>query len=1143
VRIALVTVQRPGVHWGAEVHYDGLERALASAGHSPERVILDCDESTYEGILEGYRAARALDLSAFDAVISTKAPSYAVRHPNHAVYLIHTVRVFYDMFDSWTDGSPLSRSRRDRIRELDFEALSAVPDGRRFANGKEGALRLDAALGLPAKVLHPPLLDADRFHTGPFEHFLVAGRLHPWKRADLVLRAYLSLATDVPLLISGSGAAESELKSLAGENDRVRFLGDVDRSDLYDLFSRALAVPFTPVREDFGYVAIEAMLSGKPVITATDSGEPVRLVEDGVSGRVVAPEPAAIAGALDELLRSPETARRMGNAGRSRVASMRWPNVVDELLSSLDSERHTARSSDEGARTRVLVVDNQPIDPPIGGGRIRLFGLYSNLPQDLDPVYVGTYDWPGPAYRSVTHQGRLREITVPQSDAHFRSHEALRAVEPALGMDVTFPTLSFLSTGFVDRVAYEARSADVIVCSHPWVFPIVSRLVNVQSKPLVYDAHNVEGRLKRSLLPTEGLGREIAEMVGELEGELCERAAAVFACSEEDAREFVSAYGVDRERIHVLPNGTDVQRRRPATPAERRLARAGLELSSDSAIALFMGSDYTPNTEAARAICEQLAPKMPDVRFLLLGGCTSGLSPDELPANVTALGVVDDTTRERALAAADLAINPVSRGSGTNIKMLDFFCAGLPTVTTPIGARGLGAGAGTAYMVAELESFPSAIRGLLESPGRSSRISRAARRLAESRFDWRKIGAAAATVIRSLAQRDRPLERARLPATRPARVAVMSTWQTRCGIADYTASLVGEQASRRDWRIYAEAGSCGATEMPNVRRNWEIGLEHLVPLERDLEADAPDVLLVQHNPGFFREDALLRLFEAGRRKGVPVALTLHAAQNLRFNPSLASELERCARIYVHRGSDAEWLAARSVRSGVRVIPQGIPRLPERSQTALKDGLGLDGTFLIGHFGYLRPHKGVLELVDAFEELAREMPTAHLLLLCSEYPSPDSFEYRPRCERRIAASPFSARIHASFDYLSLESAGLLLQACDALAFPYHPSEESSSAAVRLGIASGRPIVVSDSRIFEELQGVAAVAPSIEPKPLAETIRAYARPEVRIEAEVKIRRFARRCDWARVASTVWGDLGTLTASRGRGFPELESVQRSA
>ena len=117
--------------------YDGLQSALGVAGHDVSRVEILFDESTFEGILAGYREARALDLSGFDAVISTKAPTFAVRHPRHVVYLVHTIRVFYDMYDSWTDGSAGAIAQRDRVRELDASALMAIPDGRRFAIGTE----------------------------------------------------------------------------------------------------------------------------------------------------------------------------------------------------------------------------------------------------------------------------------------------------------------------------------------------------------------------------------------------------------------------------------------------------------------------------------------------------------------------------------------------------------------------------------------------------------------------------------------------------------------------------------------------------------------------------------------------------------------------------------------------------------------------------------------------------------------------------------------------------------------------------------------------------------------------------------------------------------------------------------------------
>ncbi|HEX9302827.1 MAG TPA: glycosyltransferase [Thermoanaerobaculia bacterium] len=1131
MKIALVVVVQPTRRGGAEILFAGLERALSEAGHAVERIPVACDESTFEGILAGYDAARALDLDRFDLVVSTKAPSFNVRHSRHVVYLLHTVRVFYDLFDSWTDGSPGSRAQRDRIRELDFDALSAVSDHRRFAIGQEVASRLRDTLGLTARVLHPALPDADRFHQGPFEHFLHSGRLHPWKRADLVLEAYRSLSTDVPLLVTGTGEAQESLRRQAAGDDRIQFLGDVPREDLYDLYSRALAVPFVPLREDYGYVAVEAMLSGKPVITASDSGEPARLVEHEKTGLIVEPRADAIAAALGRFLRAPAEAKRMGSEGRLRASGIRWGPVVEQLLGSVeeDTEGESAARIRSTRRTRVLVVDNQPIEPPVGGGRIRLFGLYSNLPPDLDPVYVGSYDWPGPGYRSVLHGGRLREVTVPQSEAHFRAHESLQAVDPNLTMDITFPLLSFLSRGFADRIAYEARSADVIVFSHPWVFPIVSRLPGLEDKPFVYDSQNVEGRLRRSLLGERGLAGGVAEMVESLERELCRRAAAIFACSTDDARSFESSYGIDPPRIHVIPNGTDVLRLKPSGAKEKRRSRALLGFPPDGPLVVFVGSYYAPNTEAARFICGRLAPELPDVRFVLAGGCTQELARGVIPANVTALGVVDAETRDRILAAADIAINPMSRGSGTNIKMLDFLGAGLPTLTTAVGARGLGGGGRKCFLVAELDDFAAEIRSLLRSPSRRDRFAASARLLAESRFDWRELGASAGRVLRSLARREE--ERAR-PSPWPAglRLAVLSTWNTRCGIADYTAALTGSFPPGADVRIYAEARSCGSAVEPNVRKNWEIGLHDLSSLEADLEKDQVQALLVQHNPAFFREDAFARLLQRLRKQAVPVAVTLHATQGLRPDPDLASELRQVERIYVHRRSDVDWLTEHRIGDRARLIPQGIPRLPDRSVEWVKSRIGLDGKYVIGHFGYLRPHKGVLELIEAFEVLGKTMPRAHLLLLCAEYPSADSGDYRRECEERIAASPVVNRIHASFEHLSLDAAGFLLQGCDVIVFPYDSSRESSSAAVRLAIASRRPIVVSSSGIFEELEGVAEVAPSREPEPLAAFLSGLAEAGPRADARERMHRFAAKREWSRISSFIWGDLRPLSRPQG-------------
>jgi len=100
MKIAVVTPKSiKGEKGGAENLYEGLIKALREAGHEANQVEVLVDESTFEGILEAYCNCFYLDLGDYDLVISTKAPTYMVRHQNHVSYLLHTIRVFYDMFD------------------------------------------------------------------------------------------------------------------------------------------------------------------------------------------------------------------------------------------------------------------------------------------------------------------------------------------------------------------------------------------------------------------------------------------------------------------------------------------------------------------------------------------------------------------------------------------------------------------------------------------------------------------------------------------------------------------------------------------------------------------------------------------------------------------------------------------------------------------------------------------------------------------------------------------------------------------------------------------------------------------------------------------------------------------------------------
>src|SRR5207302_1385718 len=119
------------------------------------------DESGFGAILDSYQRCAELDLNEYDAVVSTKAPTYLVRHRNHVCYLLHTVRVFYDMFrQEFGAGTPDLRKQRLVVHALDKDGLGPGRVRGHFAIGATVSRRLRDAdpfwNGVDFRVLHPP---------------------------------------------------------------------------------------------------------------------------------------------------------------------------------------------------------------------------------------------------------------------------------------------------------------------------------------------------------------------------------------------------------------------------------------------------------------------------------------------------------------------------------------------------------------------------------------------------------------------------------------------------------------------------------------------------------------------------------------------------------------------------------------------------------------------------------------------------------------------------------------------------------------------------------------------------------------------------------------------------------------------------
>ncbi|OFW06964.1 MAG: hypothetical protein A3I61_02980 [Acidobacteria bacterium RIFCSPLOWO2_02_FULL_68_18] len=341
-RIVVADAQVPFVQGGAELHVSTLIEQLRRRGYEVEKVAVPFRPQPRSELLAQAAAWRLLDLSTsnaqpVDLLIATRFPSYFARHPRKVAWIIHQHRAAYELC-----GTPYSDFEhteadvglRRRLLELDRRMLGECR--RVFTNAQNTARRLERFNGVAAQPLyHPPPL-ADRLHPGKHgDYVLVVGRLEAVKRADLAIRAMRHVPPPLRLFVVGDGSQRHLAERAATETEvagRVVFAGSPSGDELVELYAGALAVIYVPFDEDYGYVTLEAFLSGKPVVTAADSGGTLEFVRDGENGFVCPPDPQALGQAVARLAADPALARQLGARGRERAVQVTWEGVVEQLV-------------------------------------------------------------------------------------------------------------------------------------------------------------------------------------------------------------------------------------------------------------------------------------------------------------------------------------------------------------------------------------------------------------------------------------------------------------------------------------------------------------------------------------------------------------------------------------------------------------------------------------------------------------------------------------------------------------------------------------------------------------------------------------------------------------------------------------------
>lgn len=278
------------------------------------------------------------------------------------------------------------------------------------------------------------------------------------------------------------------------------------------------------------------------------------------------------------------------------------------------------------------------------------------------------------------------------------------------------------------------ENCDLIQVEHPWQFHYVFKK-KPSMTPIILSEQNVEFDLLKQALVSESLfSKKLYRIIKEKEAYAVENSDSIFVTSTEDMKMLIKEFSVPKDKIHLIPNGVDLSVFHPPNIEDKEKIKKILGLSEKKVI-LFTGSKFVPNILAVNEILK-IAEEIKDenVMFIVAGSVGNSFKSRK---NVLFTGYVEDISDYFKIA--DIAINPMISGSGTNLKILEYLSSGIPTITTKTGARGHDFENGKHVIISEIVNFPNWINILLNDLDLCAKLKKNGQELVTDCYDWKQI--------------------------------------------------------------------------------------------------------------------------------------------------------------------------------------------------------------------------------------------------------------------------------------------------------------------------------------------------------------------------------------------------------------------
>lgn len=333
------------------------------------------------------------------------------------------------------------------------------------------------------------------------------------------------------------------------------------------------------------------------------------------------------------------------------------------------------------------------------------------------------------------------------------------------------------------------------------------------------------------------------------------------------------------------------------------------------------------------------------------------------------------------------------------------------------------------------------------------------------------------------------------PATRAC--MVVPSWGKRCGIYSYAQALIGELERRGLQVEVAPFGSAAALMSLFQTRTF-------------------DIVHFQYEYVLYNINELSSVAGFLRSQGLPAVLTAHdfTAGLVQHNAVVARAFSR---VIVHSTQTrAAYVGVGAPAEDVVVIPMGCARYPLQDERDVRARLGLDREPAIGFFGFMLPHKGIIELALAVRDLRMSDPSLKCFMFSSLAPYASSRTYAARVRETFTRLGLWDGVVLNEEYLPEAEAANLLSGMDVNVLPYRDHGfTGTSAAARTVMAAARPMIVTDVPFFSDLGDEVYKIRSATPQELAKAV-------VTLLADAPLREKLRLCMQATLERLSWSNV---------------------